>query len=118
MRISDWSSDVCSSDLTRKVAVYGIDVSGGDADGAWARARITLDDGLAYLARAAPAQSARVRKDIAPFLGHFSAPASRALSGQERTALRRSLVRVLNSEERRVGKECVGSCRYQGATDH
>src|SRR3546814_13163543 len=41
------------------------------------------------------AQSARVRKDIAPFLGHFSAPAYRALSGKERTALRRSLVRVL-----------------------
>jgi erythromycin esterase len=80
---------------TRKVAVYGIDVSGGDADGAWARARITLDDGLAYLARAAPARSARVRTDIAPFLGHFSAPAYRALSGKERTALRRSLVRVL-----------------------
>lgn len=80
---------------TRKVAVYGIDMSGGDADGAWARARITLDDALAYLARAAPARSARVRQDIAPFLGRFSAPAYRALPGKERTKLRRSLGHIL-----------------------
>ncbi|HET6523559.1 erythromycin esterase family protein [Sphingopyxis sp.] len=79
----------------RKIAVYGIDVSGGDADGAWARARITLDEGLDYLARAAPASSMPPRKDIEPFLGRFSAPSYRALTGRERKKLRLSIAGIL-----------------------
>ena len=80
----------------RKIAFYGIDMSGGDADGAWARARITLDAGIAYLARAAPARSAHAREEVAPFLENFSAPGYRALTASERARLRRSIVRLLH----------------------
>lgn len=75
----------------RKIGFYGIDISGGDADGAWVRARITLDDGLAYLARAAPAGSARLREKVSPFLDRFSAPGYRSLAKGERASLRRSI---------------------------
>ncbi|WP_120694206.1 erythromycin esterase family protein [Sphingopyxis terrae] len=79
----------------RKVAIYGIDVSGGDADGAWARARVTLDEALDYLARAEPTRSAPLRENIEPFLGRFSAPAYRALTERERAELRRSVAQLL-----------------------
>ena len=79
----------------RKIAFYGIDMSGGDADGAWARARMTLDDGLAYLARVAPAKSAPVRKTVTPFLARFSVPAYRALSRSERGRLRGGIADIL-----------------------
>lgn len=79
----------------RKIAIYGIDVSGGDADGAWARARVTLDESIDYLARVTPATSGPLRKDIAPFLDRFSAPAYRVLMERERAALRRSVARLL-----------------------
>ncbi|MGH6650876.1 MAG: erythromycin esterase family protein [Sphingopyxis sp.] len=79
----------------RKIAFYGIDMSGGDADGAWARARVTLDDGIAYLARAAPAKSAPVRRKIAPFLARFSVPGYRALGKGERARLRQGIGDIL-----------------------
>ncbi|WP_374524943.1 erythromycin esterase family protein [Sphingopyxis sp.] len=79
----------------RKVAIYGIDVSGGDADGAWARARVTLDEALDYLARAEPKRSAPLRENIEPFLERFSAPAYRALTERERAELRRSVAQLL-----------------------
>lgn len=79
----------------RKIAFYGIDMSGGDADGAWARARITLDRGIAYLGQAAPAKSERLRKSIAPFLEHFSVPGYLGLDGRERGRLRRVIAEAL-----------------------
>lgn len=79
----------------RKVAFYGIDMSGGDADGAWARGRSTLDNGIAYLARAAPIKSAPVRKAVVPFLDHFSVPAYLGLDDRERERLRRAIAAML-----------------------
>src|SRR3546814_14015573 len=86
MRISDWSSDVCSSDLT--------------LDGHWDR---RLKKGL-------------VRPDLSIDLhGHSFASAQALLDD----AIGRGLIRgarVLlvvagRSEERRVGQECVSTCR-------
>src|SRR3546814_3251489 len=72
MRISDWSSDVCSSDLPRPDS------------------------------RAAPARGCRrPRRASAP-----SRQGSR--SGSAETTSPRS-------EERRVGKECVSTCRSRGS---
>lgn len=79
----------------RKIAFYGIDMSGGGADGAWARGRITLDEGIAYLARAASTKSEPVRKAVTPFLDHFSVPAYLGLDGQDRKRLRRALAEML-----------------------
>lgn len=79
----------------RKIAFYGIDMSGGGADGAWTRGRITLDNGIAYLARAAPSKSEQVRKAVTPFLDHFSVAGYPGLDGQERVRLRRAVAETL-----------------------
>src|SRR3546814_14602753 len=94
MRISDWSSDVCSSDLfmlqyrtnsgqPRKpsLGLYGeLTVE---------QARVKAQDWLA-----------EVRRGGDP--GGAKAEARKALTMAE-----------LRSEERRVGKECVSTCRYR-----
>src|SRR3546814_12724911 len=82
MRISDWSSDVCSSDLSLKRGVLR-DYWAGLRDGVrelQGRKRLRLNhDAIAYL---------------------------RANHGR------------LRSEERRVGKECVSTCRSRWSPYH
>src|SRR3546814_8433296 len=83
MRISDWSSDVCSSDLSesgqqpeqRDVAILASSPGAG---------RITIATLLA----------------------------------EAWDALRRRDYHVLRSEERRVGKECVSTCRSRWSPYH
>src|SRR3546814_8888655 len=84
MRISDWSSDVCSSDLPE----IGIRPSAQGADGA---------DGTQQYRH--PAGGADV----------YPQPRCRAClpPGQR-----------LRSEERRVGKECVSTCRSRWSPYH
>src|SRR3546814_17888236 len=79
MRISDWSSDVCSSDLRSRHRARWIAPSRG-----------------APRSRPSPARSAGYEKRGAAF-----APRTRVATGKRR------------SEERRVGKECVSTCRYR-----
>src|SRR3546814_2092641 len=100
MRISDWSSDVCSSDLPE--AGQRVDLSGcavGDTivlhgvNFEFDKAKLTINaqtilDGVADALVAAP--DVRVEVD-----GHTD-----------------------RSEERRVGKECVSTCRSRGAPYH
>src|SRR3546814_14290405 len=78
MRSSDWSSDVCSSDLEDEAAIIGDDRI--DHGGAGKRQAALLDDlGIARL--------------VGVVHHHDDAIDAR------------------RSEERRVGKECVGTCR-------
>src|SRR3546814_14813137 len=103
MRISDWSSDVCSSDLavislggmclTRSVRAGGAALDQAITDHLHFRHKILIGR-----------QSAeRIKKDYAAL--HAEAP-----SGDGLIEVRgRSL--VSRSEERRVGKECVSTCR-------
>src|SRR3546814_1799618 len=75
MRISDWSSDVCSSDLLRL------------------RPKLPSGNPLTGLAGRTPyLLSADERRLLYPFYGETEAERGR-------------------SEERRVGKECVSTCR-------
>src|SRR3546814_13960507 len=103
MRISDWSSDVCSSDLLRPPPVDG-DRGGGDERGG-ARGVRKLDragaDG-ARTARGRPAHDGGCR-------GGATATRRGAAGGADRRG---------RSEERRVGKECVSPCRSRWAPDH
>src|SRR3546814_5442217 len=86
VRISDWSSDVCSSDLLSScVCSYGV---GGGADGP-EREREHMTT----------AAAAAVLPEPSPWLTVREA-ARRAKCGR----------RVIRSEERRVGKECVSTC--------
>src|SRR3546814_8933045 len=82
MRISDWSSDVCSSDL------------------AWWVGRL----GRGFLPAARPTDRGSDRD--------FATPDACALSStnKARTSVA-TLSRLHRSEERRVGNECVSKCR-------
>src|SRR3546814_4917852 len=80
MRISDWSSDVCSSDLIGVIPYYSL--AAGYLTGKYRGA-----DDLG--------QSARGHKAKAYMAGKGP-----------------------RSEERRVGKECVSSCRSRWSPDH
>src|SRR3546814_9197988 len=84
MRISDWSSDVCSSDLP-------FIMSFGD--------RVLVEQGT-WLEAAIPAFVA---------LGHAQ-PLARPAPVKANA--------VLRSEERRVGKECVSTCRSRWSPYH
>src|SRR3546814_19609318 len=100
MRISDWSSDVCSSDLRRRVQ---------DARDELFPVAPDVDRGE----QAGDADLARkiVRVDAAQFGkrdGIFPlADESRRRTGQPG-----------RSEERRVGKECVSKCRSRWSPYH
>src|SRR3546814_2921741 len=83
MRISDWSSDVCSSDLLRRRRI--------DIPPKLYRAQQTRD-------RFADLDSSTLHKSVTQFgRGNGGARAFRS--------------RGSRSEERRVGKECVSTCR-------
>src|SRR3546814_18738969 len=103
MRISDWSSDVCSSDLEptgrHVIIVVRIDeqLHGLIVDAV--NDIVTVDDE----AMQAP-----------PSLSTDSASAF--LKGL--VAVEDRMLMVLRSEERRVGKECVSTCRSRGSPDH
>src|SRR3546814_5275260 len=88
MRISDWSSDVCSSDLSPG----GTHVSGHSE---------RTGERAPY---------ARLRGGVSPS-GRPSAPVhKRSRPRQDRS--------IGRSEERRVGKECVSTCRSRWSPYH
>src|SRR3546814_15533545 len=101
MRISDWSSDVCSSDLYRselaELAAKGADtlvlIDYGDGAG-MTILRQALENGF-----------------FSKFVGG---------DGMKTDALIDALgaENLARSEERRVGKECVSTCRYRWSPYH
>src|SRR3546814_7627587 len=96
MRISDWSSDVCSSDLLRvEVAATRAGAGLGEVDRPLARDSNVDPADVRELA--ADAESV----GIAAGLGNHLRPLD-----------------DLRSEERRVGKECVSTCRSRWSPDH
>src|SRR3546814_16836971 len=123
MRISDWSSDVCSSDLQMKrlhrLVVGYPDVAGtaavlqegvlGANAGVIQPGRyrmgfgdlaIVIGEHIGAIAVQHTGATGHQRRGVAPgldtFAGRFRAPAGRA-------------------EDRRVGKECVSTCRSRCA---
>src|SRR3546814_8939044 len=90
MRISDWSSDVCSSDLS------------GGAQAAAPGAVAGKGAAPSPTAVKPPAASSQNRNAVDP---------DAAKRAKERAKRRRS-------EERRVGKECVSTCRSRWSTYH
>src|SRR3546814_16540961 len=93
MRISDWSSDVCSSDLSSL---------GGAAWNTYAQAQNTFDaiNGIGP-----------VWKEIS---GAFKGKGHNDEKGKAMAAMVAFLlaaIAILRSEERRVGKECVSTRR-------
>src|SRR3546814_16376280 len=96
MRISDWSSDVCSSDLDLFECRYPLREWG------WDRA--------ACIARIEAAQLPVPPKSSCFICG--------AMKPDEVRALPSWCLRLIRSEERRVGKECVRTCRSRWSPYH
>src|SRR3546814_13123801 len=104
MRISDWSSDVCSSDLGTLGGVTGglaadVAVVLAQENGAPALALVDLS-GIERI----PVQSFDNSRCIAD-LRFDGAPAELLIAGEA------AYKAALRSEERRVGKACVSTCR-------
>src|SRR3546814_11606621 len=102
MRISDWSSDVCSSDLRAKRVIITKDET-------------TVVNGVGKKA------------DIQARCGQIKAQIEETTSDYDREKLQERLaklaggvavIRVGRSEERRVGKEGVSTCRSRWSPSH
>src|SRR3546814_11550894 len=99
MRISDWSSDVCSSDLP--VVEHAVDVVVIDAAG-----DVHVELGI------------DVQRLGCPALVFENADAGiQRQSGKDDAACRHDEY-LERSEERRVGKECVSTCRSRWSPSH
>src|SRR3546814_12279709 len=106
MRISDWSSDVCSSDLSVTDALSNI--LGQETRNRPGRKHI-LDE--AYFARIEAIQFTIAHDDG---VGHENwEEADIVLAGVSRPSKTPT-----RTEERRVGKECARTCRTRGVPDH
>src|SRR3546814_2577177 len=99
MRISDWSSDVCSSDLTKRTRYPPKKATTGTLD------RLDKPRPPLYKARRSWAQ-------VAQLVEH--ATENRSVGGSTP-----SLGTISpRSEERRVGQECVRTCRSRWSPYH
>src|SRR3546814_18354639 len=100
MRISDWSSDVCSSDL-EKANYDAARKSIEEANAAQIKSiREQLDGTVGIL------KSERVDNQIL------------AKAAELRANKPAHIVKLLRSEERRVGNECVSTCRSRWTPSH
>src|SRR3546814_16858623 len=112
MRISDWSSDVCSSDLAVPVHRRRFRQAVGDVD-AHAIAFDRLDRRARRAAVVTPAfrDAARCEFVLDLFGDQMEFLDAVAQAIRQRSAFTRS-------EERRVGKECDSTCRSRWAAYH
>src|SRR3546814_16098504 len=110
MRISDWSSDVCSSDL--RLQLTGEDVRLRIAGRALRVLEVVLGISDANQMRRIERIAAEARID-----GRIDHILSRCGSGDRRKRQQQKCS-PRRSEERRVGKECVGTCRYRWSPDN
>src|SRR3546814_19809628 len=102
MRISDWSSDVCSSDLF--IALH-LSVK---PPFPW----LVLDDPVQSMDELHIAQFAALLRTLAKVQGR------QVIVAVHERPLFEYLALELRSEERRVGKECVRTCRFRGSPYH
>src|SRR3546814_19331666 len=112
MRISDWSSDVCSSDLKCRIAEDDSDVS-EDArlcSANWRQSRsIVINQAHAMLPRRWEGTS----------IMEYGQSFGRDLVAGICAAAMMSMSSIAHrSEERRVGKECVSTCRSRWSPYH
>src|SRR3546814_14456462 len=132
MRISDWSSDVCSSDrqlgdvlqVAQQVRRHGC-VHGRPDEGARGGEPSAEEDVRRRPAQCRPAQGSTLKKMVRPSLRREMART--AVEGG-RTCIRHACQTFevsetcyryqARSEERRVGKECVSTCRSRWSPYH
>src|SRR3546814_20253555 len=104
MRIGDWSSDVCSSDLAKVLAPHGVTIN-------TMLPVMHHTPGIrAFYEAQAQARGTSYDIEVARLVKEAPIPAGRfGDAGDFGT-----LVALFSSEERRVGKACVRRCRSRG----
>src|SRR3546814_17669352 len=110
MRISDWSSDVCSSDLLEKVIADPAVAVKSDPDATASDASPLRPDVVAAVTKAVHARFPGL-----PITPSMSAGATDSLHFR---AVGVPSYGVARSEERRVGKECVSTFKYRYSPYH
>src|SRR3546814_13258635 len=100
LRISDWSSDVCSSELFQYGQHTVVLETGEIARQASGAVLVSIEDTV-VLATVVASKKAKPGQDFFPLTVDYV----------EKTYAARS-------EERRVGKECVSTCRSRWSTYH
>src|SRR3546814_13809195 len=106
MRISDWSSDVCSSDLMIVASADKPDRTS---------ARVTISDRQIEITHLGRGLSSDYLFRLAELREGMEAAALQRALG---LTPRESDVLFWRSEERRVGKECVSTCRSRWSPYH
>src|SRR3546814_18169372 len=113
MRISDWSSDVCSSDLFQ---VHLVD------DAGVGRHHLEVLERFLPPAQEAVALLVALELDLAVEVQRVRTAEHvdlhRVVGDKFRRDQRVDLVRLARSDERRVGKECVSTCRSWWSPNH
>src|SRR3546814_5195797 len=114
MRISDWSSDVCSSDLdTFGEIVLNLNwTQGTQKKGFFGGGSGNIDLDLGVLFEMQDGYKGVIQA-LGRSFGDFNQEPWISLSGDDRTGAVTG-----RSEERRVGKECVSTCRSRWAPAH
>src|SRR3546814_6827610 len=98
MRISDWSSDVCSSDLKSRVTIL---------DPAFGKRTMRYAEVSEHFTG--------VALELTPTAEFKPAKAVPSVSARQLTG---PVTGLWRSEERRVGKECVSTCRSRWSPYH
>src|SRR3546814_19958947 len=106
MRISDWSSDVCSSDLTLHVLPCRRAAFGGDLHISFRNRLRDHDPQCPQLVVPHKVSLSRSPQLLSNVVFRASSTAPAILNGEDR------------SEERRVGNECFRTCRYRWSSYH
>src|SRR3546814_10921831 len=114
MRISDWSSDVCSSDLILPLPLR----RQGEAGRGWSRLGLIPKAPLPN-PPGHRAQLDGVRRAANQWFAN-GLPHPLPSQGREQSSRLPLLLHSIceKSEERRVGKECVSKCRFRGERSH
>src|SRR3546814_17947348 len=115
MRISDWSSDVCSSDLVERQQAAVLqavgDVAVDDAQREAFGDRGLADAGLADQHGVVLGPTGEALDGAADFLVAADHRIELALA-RDGGEVAGEFLKSVRSDERRVGKECVSTCRY------
>src|SRR3546814_17962210 len=116
MRISDWSSDVCSSDLGAILNEVEVDQDGNSYS-------MVLQDGgrneAAVSQEGDDNQSFVVQQGISNSTGNAGTSTGIMQIGDDNfSSVNKATSNNARSEERRVGKECVSTCRSRWSPNH